>query len=73
MSQTIIGLIITVLGLIASQLKIDITQDQIVHIVTVAVTVYGVLHTYWGRYRQGDITWYGALLNQDTNSGVTNQ
>jgi hypothetical protein len=73
MSQTIVGLLITILGIVATQFKIEVSHDQIVRGVEVAVMVYGALHTWWGRYRQGDITWYGAKLNQDVNLGVAKQ
>ena len=49
-----------ILSLAASQLKVDVSHEQIIQFVALIGTIYGALHTYWGRYRIGDITWYGA-------------
>lgn len=49
MSVTIAGLIIAVL----SQF-IPVEEAQ-----TIA-TAIGLLMSYWGRYRMGDLTWYGT-------------
>lgn len=69
MSKTLTGLLITILGLLASQLQIDVTQDQISELIMTIVkigsdilVVYGIIHTWYGRYRHGDITWYGKKL-----------
>lgn len=63
MSKTLQGLIITILGLLASQLQIDVTQDQISELIMTIVkigsdilVVYGIIHTWYGRFRHGDIT-----------------
>jgi hypothetical protein len=63
MSQTIIGLLITIIGLVASLLKIEIDNAQIeamVNGIAAVATFIGIIWTWWGRYRQGDITLIGT-------------
>lgn len=56
MSITISGLIATILGLVFQP---DETQ-AILQLIDSALVVAGILLAYLGRYRHGDITWYGA-------------
>jgi hypothetical protein len=55
MSLTFSGILLTVLGLV-------FTPDEastIAHFIDTGIVVVGILATYIGRYRHGDITWYG--------------
>ena len=56
MSLTISGLIATLLGLIFSQTEVAVIMPWLDQ----TITVGGIILTYVGRYRLGDITWYGA-------------
>ena len=60
MSQTIIGLLITILGILASKLNLNVSHEELIQIVGTIATIYGLAHTFWGRYRQGDITIIGT-------------
>ena len=55
MSQTIAGLIVLVLGLLGLQ----VAESDVLEVVTALMTVVGIVWTYWGRYRQGDINVVG--------------
>lgn len=56
MSVTISGLIATILALIFEPNE----ANEITKLIDQAMLVVGILVTYYGRYRVGDITWYGA-------------
>lgn len=56
MSLTITGIISMVLSLILTPEETDIVLSFIEQ----ALLVAGIVLAYWGRYRLGDITWYGA-------------
>lgn len=56
---------VTITGLIATILSLVFTPDEanaIMSLVDQSILVFGIAMTYWGRYRQGDITWYGKKL-----------
>jgi len=53
MSVTITGIIITIF----SQF---LPAEEVGILVNAVVTIIGILLAWWGRYRIGDITWYGA-------------
>lgn len=59
MSLTIQGLVITVLTLLVQTFDLDIDEGYITELVTGIITVVGLVVTYVGRVRIGDITWYG--------------
>lgn len=53
----------TISGVIATLLSLLFTPDEaneFVKLFDQLVLVYGIVATYWGRYRIGDITWFGA-------------
>lgn len=58
MSLTTNGLFLMVVGYLATKLNID--KNNLVITITTIAQIVGLAMAYWGRYRQGDITWYGA-------------
>lgn len=56
MSLTITGVVTLILGLVLTPEE----TDTFLKFIDLGVTCFGILATYWGRYRIGDITWYGA-------------
>lgn len=58
LSVTLSGLIATILGLVFTP---DETQ-AFLQLIDAALVVGGIIATYWGRYRQGDVTWYGKKI-----------
>ena len=66
MSVTISGWIIVALTWLLPHLGVNIDANALsMTVATIAQIVGGVL-IYWGRYRQGDITWYGATKTPST-------
>jgi len=59
MSQTLVGLLITLLGFAAQWLQIDADQEQLAQVAGAIATFVGIAWAWYGRYRQGDIHWYG--------------
>jgi hypothetical protein len=55
MSVTITGLIATILALVFEPNE----AAEITKLIDQALVVLGILLAYYGRYRIGDITWYG--------------
>lgn len=54
---------VTIRGLIATVLAIVFTPDEsnvLLNFVDSAILVAGILTTYYGRWRQGDMTWWGG-------------
>lgn len=58
-SQTYVGLLISLLGFAANHLKIDIAHEELVQLAGALVSVYGIIHAAWGRHRHGDISVLG--------------
>lgn len=56
MSLTITGIISMFLSLILTPEETDVIMSFIEQ----GLLVVGIVLAYWGRYRIGDITWYGA-------------
>lgn len=56
MSLTITGVISMLLSLILTPEETNIMMSFIEQ----ALLVAGIILAYWGRYRIGDITWYGT-------------
>jgi hypothetical protein len=68
-SLTIKGLATFAIGWIASQASVTLEQDSLSVLVdnlilgiTAFLQVAGLVLAYIGRYRRGDITWYGRKL-----------
>jgi len=59
-SLTLQGLAIAVVGTIIKAGGSDMPHDQVAAWVATTVQIVGALIAYYGRVRQGDITWYGA-------------
>jgi gamma-glutamyl-gamma-aminobutyrate hydrolase PuuD len=55
-SVTMSGLIATILGLVFTPDE----SSEILKLVDQLLIVGGIAATYYGRYRQGDITWFGT-------------
>lgn len=63
-SVTIAGLIIFGVTWVAKQLGVEApSHESLETTIATVVQVFGLLMAWYGRYRQGDITWYGAKLN----------
>ena len=66
-SMTIAGLIAAAVITLAKSHHIELpyTSDQVTQTVFTALQMIGFVIAYIGRYRHGDITWYGAKINAD--------
>lgn len=62
MSQTIVGLIVTIVGLILTRLKIPYVTGDVEQMVGLLVSVGGIGWAWYNRVRIGDITPAGARL-----------
>lgn len=61
MSKTIIGLVITIIGLLAKWFGWNLPgQDEMEQFLTALVTIVGLILAWYGRVKAGGITWYGA-------------
>ena len=61
MSKTIVGLVITIIGLLAKWFKWPLpANDEMEQFLTALVTLAGIALAWYGRVRKGDITWYGV-------------
>jgi len=73
MSMTQAGNMITIvafLGLILSHYGINISQADLTTIVTGVVVLVGVVTSYIGRYRHGDVTLMGIKTTVDDSRGI---
>ena len=61
-SLTISGLVIITLSYFIEPSEADTVVNGVVAAVDALAPVVGIALTYWGRYRQGNITWYGKKL-----------
>ena len=59
-SMTISGVAIVLLSFVLEPSDAETVVNNIVAAAELILPVVGIALTYWGRYRQGDITWYGA-------------
>lgn len=55
LSLTIVGLVIMVLSIIG----INVSEGDLITTITTITTVIGGLTVYYGRWRQGDINFFG--------------
>ena len=62
MSLTLSSLFITALGFIFEHAGIKVGNDEIGTFVNVALQTVGALGIYWGRYRKGDVSWFGKKV-----------
>jgi hypothetical protein len=61
MSKTIIGLVITIIGLLAKWFSWNVPgQEELDQFLTALLTLIGIALAWYGRVRKGDVTWYGA-------------
>ncbi len=60
MSITISGFFLTALTWLLPHLGINIDATALSTTLTTIAQIIGGLLIYWGRYRQGDVTWYGT-------------
>lgn len=58
MSVTLSGLLVTILSLVFTPEE----ANTFIEFIDKFILVIGILLTYWGRYRQGDLTWYGKKV-----------
>ena len=63
-SLTMQGWILMVLTLIVKSAEIDLDEGQITEISVWIATAIAAGIMYIGRYRQGDITWYGKKIKK---------
>ena len=58
-SLTITGLVIFIIGVILDKLGVPIAEGAVESFVSTAIEVIGAIVTFFGRYRQGDISLLG--------------
>lgn len=61
-SLTIAGLLVMVITKLLQSSGIEVATESIQNFVVVLLQVVGAIAIYWGRFRQGDITWYGSRV-----------
>ena len=59
MSITITSFAVYFIGRLLTSAGFPIDDTSITHFVSVGLQILGALGIWYGRYRQGDITWYG--------------
>lgn len=57
--MTYTGLIVSILGLVLNRIGIEYEQNQLLEVVGAFTVVVGWITSAIGRYRQGDISWWG--------------
>ena len=62
MSFTLQGLLVAILGSLLTKFGIPNVPEQVAQVVSALITIGGWVAVWWGRYRQGGITWYGKKL-----------
>jgi hypothetical protein len=60
MSLTLKGLAVVLLGYLVSSMNLPVASEAIETTVSTVAVIVGAVMAWWGRYRHGDITWYGA-------------
>ena len=60
MSVTISGIAVFLIGKFLGWTGFSVGNEQITTFVEVLVQIVGGIIVWWGRFRQGDIKWYGA-------------
>lgn len=65
MSQTYVGIIVSLLAVWLPNLGLEIGNDQLTTTVSVAVQIIGALLAFWGRYRLGGVTVAGLRVLKD--------
>ena len=61
-SVTISGVIIMILAMVIEPSEAETVVNNVVKIIDLSLPIVGIIMTYWGRYRQGDINWYGGKV-----------
>jgi hypothetical protein len=60
MSLTLTGLVVALIGFIFQQGGVDVAPEKIQTTIEVVMQAVGLITAYIGRFRQGDIKWYGV-------------
>lgn len=63
-SLTTTSLLVFIVTAVFKQADIDISSHEIEEGVAFLVQIAALIGVYWGRFRHGDITWYGRKLTQ---------
>lgn len=63
-SLTLQGWVLLVLSMLVKALEIDLDEGQVTEISVWLATGIAAGIIYIGRYRQGDITWYGKKIKK---------
>ena len=58
-SLTILGLVVILIGYLFQVSGVDVAPDKIQTAIEVIWQGIGILISWYGRYRQGDIKWFG--------------
>lgn len=62
MSITIRGLLVILITSVIETFNLNFGAEELVDAITGIGLIIGFLTAYYGRIRQGDITWYGKKL-----------
>ena len=68
MSLTISGWVSGVLLAFFKYFEVDVGSDAMAGFITVMLGFYALIGVYVGRYRHGDITWYGRKKKKPANA-----
>lgn len=59
-SVTQAGNIAVVLGTLLKLINVEVGTEELTNVVVAVLVLGGVASSFYGRFRHGDITWYGA-------------
>ena len=62
MSITFIGLITTLVGFLFQQSGVNIAPDKIQTTIEVITQAVGLVIIWYGRFKQGDVRWFGKKI-----------
>lgn len=68
MSVTISGWLLMVLTWLLPKFGVNVDANALTTTIATIVQIGGGILVWWGRYRQGDITWYGAKISSPTTT-----
>lgn len=60
MSLTISSLVVMILGIFLKGAGFELAPEEIQEFIAVLLQFVGAVGVYWGRYRAGDLKWFGG-------------
>lgn len=60
MSFTIVSLLVGIISTFLTKFNIQYAPEDVTNFVNTLLLIASGIGVWWGRYRHGDITWYGT-------------